>query len=568
MHLQRLKLRAFRNLRDLEVRFSASARDAEGRDLRLQSHAIIGPNGSGKSNLLEALVTIFRDLDLNQPPGFDYELDYEIRGYSVAIRATAGEPPRVQIDGVATDPFELSDIRREHPETGRMERGKARRYLPSNVFTYYSGKNERLEALFREHQQAFINNLNEVDAHCDDATGFDDTSAADALVRRLFYCRHPHAKLVLLSLLLAPEQPLKEILDDLRIVDLDSALFVLKQPWRLTAEKLTREDIRQGSPRFWYDRTRFTEELLEKLWELAVAPIDHTAEQTIDFRGRVEEQALLYLFVDSRDKLTELKNHVGDSYRFFRFLEGAYIADLLEDLHLYVRHQQADGLMTFDQLSEGELQLLTVLGLMRLIHGSDWDQCLFLLDEPDTHLNPLWKLRYFERVEQVLREQSDGPLKGDSQIIVTTHDPMMIGSLRREQVHILRQGSRGVIEVDQPIVDPRGMGVAGLLKSELFGLRSTVDTETLRRLDRRNLLFARGEERTAEETAEMQRLSDELSELGFAQDFKEPYYALFVRKMAQHTRFHQPTLTPEQMADQEAIAERIIREVLAEDAGK
>ncbi|MGB5835065.1 MAG: hypothetical protein WBG92_24200 [Thiohalocapsa sp.] len=108
------------------------------------------------------------------------------------------------------------------------------------------------------------------------------------------------------------------------------------------------------------------------------------------------------------------------------------------------------------------------------------------------------------------------------------------------------------------------MGIAGLLKSDLFGLRSTVDTETLRRLDRRNLFYAKGGDRTPAETAEMQRLSAERSELGFAQDFKDPYYALFVRKMAQHTKFHQPTLTPEQMADQDAIAERIISEVLAE----
>ena len=564
MHLHRLKLRAFRNLRDLEVRFSASAQDAEGREQRLKSHAIIGPNGCGKSNLLEAMVTIFRDLDLNQPPGFDYELDYEIRGYSVCIRATAGEPPRVHIDGERMDPFELSDRRREHPKTGQVERGKARRYLPSNVFTYYSGKNERLETLFREHQQAFIDNLNEFEAHGDDTTGFDDTSASDALVRRLFYCRHPHAKLVLLSLLLAPEKPLKEILDDLRIIDLDSALFVLKQPWRLSGDKLTREDIRQGSPRFWYDRTRFTEELLEKLWELAVAPIDDTVEQTIDFRGRVEEQALLYLFLNSRDKLTELKDHVGDSYRFFRFLEGAYIADLLEDLHLYVRHRHADGLMTFDQLSEGELQLLTVLGLMRLIHGSDWDQCLFLLDEPDTHLNPLWKLRYFERVEQVLREQADGPLKGDSQIIVTTHDPMMIGSLRREQVRILRN-EYGEVSVIEPHEHPRGMGVAGLLKSEYWGLSSTLDSHTLAQIGRRNELIAAKAERelAPAERAELDRLQAYLDDLGFPKVSRDPLYEQFIAKMyAVRSLPLDRILSAEELAEQEALAEAIVKDLV------
>lgn len=563
MQIQRLKLREFRNLRDFEIHFTGSAADADGTERRFKSHAVIGQNGSGKSNLLEAIVTIFRDLDLNLIPAFDYELDYEVRGYRIAIKAGAASPPRVEINGEPTDPWELSDTHRRNPATGQAERGKARRYLPSNVFAYYSGKSGRLEALFQEHQRHFIDNLNAQELEDLDREAFDERQESDGLLRRLFYCRHPHSRLVLLALLLAPEQPLRQVLDDLKIVDVDSALFVLKQPYRLTGESLTPEDIRQGNVRFWYDRTRFTDELLDKLWELAVAPIDHIEEKVIDFRGRVEEQALLYLFVDSREKLEALKQHVGDSYRFFRFLEGAYVADLLDDLKIFVSHRGCDGLLTFEQLSEGELQLLTVLGLMRLTHQ---DHCLFLLDEPDTHLNPLWKLRYFEHIERVLKKESDGPLTGDSQILVTTHDPMMVGSLRREQVRILRPDCHGRVEVDVPTLHPQGMGVAALLKSDLFGLSSTLDTETQRRLFRRNALYAKGDRRTPEEEDEMRRLSAEFADLGFAQDFKDPLYALFVRKMGEHTQFHKPDLTPEEIRDQDALAKSIVDKILEEES--
>ena len=151
---------------------------------------------------------------------------------------------------------------------------------------------------------------------------------------------------------------------------------------------------------------------------------------------------------------------------------------------------------------------------------------------------------------------------GDSQLIVTTHDPIMIGSLRKEQVRILRKRRDGTVAVDEPDIDPQGMGFAGLLKSELFGLRSTVDTETLRRLDRRNALYAQ-KVRTLEEDAEMGRLSDELSDLGFAKDFKDPYYEMFVKQMAKHTKFHKQILTPEEQAEQDAIAEDIITKILA-----
>jgi recombinational DNA repair ATPase RecF len=66
MHLSRLKIREFRNLRDFEITFTPSAKDSDGVERDFKSHAVIGQNGSGKSNMIEAIVTIFRDLDLNQ----------------------------------------------------------------------------------------------------------------------------------------------------------------------------------------------------------------------------------------------------------------------------------------------------------------------------------------------------------------------------------------------------------------------------------------------------------------------------------------------------------------------
>jgi hypothetical protein len=93
--------------------------------------------------------------------------------------------------------------------------------------------------------------------------------------------------------------------------------------------------------------------------------------------------------------------------------------------------------------------------------------------------------------------------------------------------------------VDTPDEHPQGMGVTGLLKSELFGLSSTLDIETERRLFRRNELFVKSP-RTPEEDAELSRLSAELADLGFSTaDFRDPDYALFVRKMAQHRQVPQ-----------------------------
>ncbi len=192
------------------------------------------------------------------------------------------------------------------------------------------------------------------------------------------------------------------------------------------------------------------------------------------------------------------------------------------------------------------------------------DHCLFLLDEPDTHLNPIWKLRYFDEIQKVIKTDTDGVLAGDAQIIVTIHDPMMIGSLGKEQVRIIRK-EHGRMTAIEPDEHPQGMGVTGLLKSELFGLGSTVDSETRRRLDRRNWLFALGLKRTKAQNEELTGLSDELSDLGFASDFKDPYFALFVQKMALHTKFHKDILSPKEQKEQDAIADEIIDEILRDE---
>src|SRR5690606_13515844 len=107
-----LSIPRFRNLRDLKVDFSTklmhmphAAADVVHKPVR--SHALIGQNGTGKSNLIEALITIFRNIDLDLPSetldkqALDYTLEYEIRGHTVRIQADTAKQKRpfVWVDG-------------------------------------------------------------------------------------------------------------------------------------------------------------------------------------------------------------------------------------------------------------------------------------------------------------------------------------------------------------------------------------------------------------------------------------------------------------------------------------
>lgn len=583
MQLRHLDIPHFRNLRDVAIDFAMQlwpmpGTAAEATPKAIRSHALIGQNGIGKSNLIEALITIFRDVDLDRDAALDYTLEYEIRGHVVRLHAESAiqKRPFVWVDGKPESQAHLL---------------KNRELLPSHIFAYYSGRNERIEALFQEHQRRFNQRqeittdevlpeqlLENFTASEADIRALEEVKrrrearlkqAGDDRLRRLFYCRGGHSQLVLLACLLSDDPVFQKVLKNLHIEALESALFVLKEPHRLRTKrregKFDENELNEGDPRFWYARGNVVSEFLDKLWQVAWAPIQQEATRQIDFRGRTEKQKQLYLYVPSHAKLKRLGELVGGTDSFFRYAEGAYIGDLIDEVRITVKKRDDHGgKVSFTQLSEGELQMLTVLGLMRITRE---DHCLFLLDEPDTHLNPIWKLRYFDDIESVLSTDADQLAQGESQILITTHDPMMVGSLKRDQVHILRRdGQRTVVET--PDEHPQGMGVTGLLKSELFGLSSTLDIETERRLFRRNELFVKSR-RTPEENAELSRLSNELADLGFSTaDFRDPDYALFVRKMAQHRRFRKPTLTPEEQAEQDRIADDIIDEILREEDGE
>ncbi|AXE91077.1 AAA family ATPase [Paraburkholderia terricola] len=595
MRLRHLAIPHFRNLREMVIDFATelspmpgAATDATPEAIR--SHALIGQNGTGKSNLIEALVTIFRDVDLNRDAAFDYTLEYEIRGHIVRIQAdtTKQKRPYVWVDGdrVTQDYLNKNDP----PEKIPRDERRGPRLLPTHVFAYYSGRNERIEALFQEHQRRFNQRqeiatdevlpeqlLTHFTASDADIRAVDEAKrrretrlkqAGDDRLRRLFYCRGGHSQLVLLACLLSDDPVFQKVLTSLHIESLESALFVLKEPHRLRIKrregKFDESELNEGDPRFWYARGNVVSEFLDKLWQVAWAPIEQETNKQIDFRGRTERQRQLYLFVPSHTNLKKLGDLVGGTDSFFRYAEGAYIGDLIDEVRITVKKlDEHGGKVSFTQLSEGEMQMLTVLGLMRITRE---DHCLFLLDEPDTHLNPLWKLRLFDDIKDAMGNEAGLGASGESQVLLTTHDPILLGSLQREQVHILRRGADRTV-VDVPDENPRGMGVAGLLKSELFGLSSTLDQRTIEDLDRRNELLAKEakHELTRNETTELERLKAYLTDLGFSREYKDPLYQLFIQKMYEARSLPMAQLlTSEQQAHQDQLAQQITKAMIAD----
>ena len=141
----------------------------------------------------------------------------------------------------------------------------------------------------------------------------------------------------------------------------------------------------------------------------------------------------------------------------------------------------------------------------------------FLLDEPDTHLNPLWQHSYLELIREWTGVAGDAD---KCQIVLTSHNPLTIAALDREDVRVMFADDAGKVTVSSPYTHPRGMGFTATL-TEIFGLPTSLDPETQRDVDNRNML-ARIDNRTEEQEKQLIGINDKLNRLGFMFEDREP----------------------------------------------
>jgi ABC-type multidrug transport system ATPase subunit len=243
----------------------------------------------------------------------------------------------------------------------------------------------------------------------------------------------------------------------------------------------------------------------------------------------------------------------------FAALEAVDISDLVRDLHLWVTRRDDDtGDVGFADLSDGERQLLMVLGLIRVSRGR---RALFLLDEPDTHLNPVWQHAYLDLIRDWTGVAADAD---KCHIIMTSHNPLTISALSRDEVRVLFADENGKVHASTPYTDPRGMGFTATL-TEIFGLPTSLDPATQAMVDDRNAL-ARLEQRTDTQDETLLLLNDKLGRLGFMFEDREPLYQDFLRAWHDVRYANRPPLSPEGAARRHEAMSTLIKMLLSKES--
>ncbi|WP_186388782.1 AAA family ATPase [Stappia sp. TSB10P1A] len=501
---------------------------------------VVGRNGSGKSNVLEALVAIFRNLDLGDPPPFSYRLVYRLgTGDStvwVRIDADPDRKPADQYDARHAPSLEALEAGGEAIKKARLHRTRDGRaeFLPKYLFAYYSGPSDRLEDYFRRHRTDFYRRLlrNQVDLAGD--------------IRPLFYAKPIHSQFVLLAFFLShmDEDERAFLRTHLGITGLDSVHFVMRRPaW-----------VRKPRERFW-GADGVVREFLDRLYPLSLAPVRVRRPETTSLTGQGVRNEFVHLFLPDLDSLRNFARDLSPDV-FFKMLESTLLSEIISEVRVTVGLDSSDTPLSFRELSEGEQQLLTVLGLLKFTGGAD---SLFLLDEPDTHLNPAWAVKYLGFLRDFV------PNHETSHLLMVSHHPLAIAELEKEQIQVMWRDEGGQVRATEPAYSPRGMGYAGILTSDMFGLYTTLDAPTEELIRQRRTLAEKTELDEAEKVR-LRELDQELAILGFSSRHWDGDYQEYLQIRSELETDHErgsANDNPELHKRRREIAARIVKDMIA-----
>ncbi len=492
MKLRRLQIDGYKNVRACDIEFTRSH----------LINAVIGSNGSGKSNLIEAILHILVGCYFEEAPLFDFRLAFEVRNRAVTLQRE-GRRASVIIDG---ERMPLDHFAR------RLRDGPAQVFYPELTLVYYSGecpRVQRLVARYRRHFQKLTRNP-ETDSF-----------------RPLFVLSSNEQSQVILLALFAHRH--RELTAYMGLEAIDDVSIVLRSPEGFDPER--------HEPKLWN-----TEGSIRRI----VAALDETASSqdgrrsvaaleeiptTTEPRGKsraYKEERIYHFGEDTRGRISALASRLeasGDNV--YLALESLRARGIFRSVSFRLRGRNTQEAFSFDQLSEGEKQLLAVVGAIKLTSQRD---NLVLLDEPDTHLNPQWSWDYTSMLTEALKTGQQ--LR--STVLMATHDPVMISGMVREQVLLAHPPAPDQPLFSRPRRNPRGQGVANILCStEFFGLPSSLDKETQKLLDDR-LAISIKRELTAQDKARLKALNEQLEILPGVSE-RDPNYVAFLRQRHQAT---------------------------------
>lgn len=400
-------------------------------ELNEQLIVLIGQNGSGKSTLLEFIAKIFYDLyehfvlNKGQKPQFDFKLKYLMKysdiNYEIYVTANKKTKEYYEINIKKEDDNFIKYSKMQiDKEFGPNGKDGYKNILPQNVVMYYSGISKNLENRFKTFQEKnFINESLKF--------GKDETIKIE---QPFFYFLEENFSTILIGLLSYQYGDVPENLkNQFKINGFDNIKITVKEPSWAKA-KAKGED-------FWGAKGDLATFLMRMLAVL------NSNERIIT------DEKITFIF-HNQEQLQGVWEFYGEEKKLFEYLTTLQANDLIENIEIMIKK---DGkIISHNNLSEGEKQLLIILGLKELLVT---ENTLFLLDEPDTYLHPKWQREF---IQNALVQGMDSK----SSFIISSHSANIISGLKKRQLKIINKENNQSILKDFSF-NPYGKPVDQLL---------------------------------------------------------------------------------------------------------
>jgi len=423
MRLLRLCAVEYGGLHDLNLEFNPSVSFVPQVSLRF----FVGPNGSGKTSALALLAHIFSHLAADTQPELDFEIEYELgeRQFKVTNRAQGGA-------SLSTAPIQAaiysrgSDKEQWQPQQWRAG-GEG--WLPSWVVGCASSPTTRLNREFISAPVA--HHPNPAFSHTTLCGPQDGLLAVLALLvheGEKGTAHHRQRRQVLAQVGLDPHRPLAAF-----------SLHISRAQYEAqtsTQQAHLKEVLSQAN---------------------VLVPVTDVPSADGDF----------YATFDVDEGFATKTRQIGSSpATFLRQLLAWRRLGVVQDVCL-VLNKQACGLILPDELSNGEYLYLSRLALLVLLRNEE--DCLFLLDDPDSFAGDLWNAAL---VSDVL-DQEARPGRRGSEVLIATHSALILTDADRRQVYIFEPGRTSRTVVTHPGVSLLGASLSDITQV-LFGLDEAV----------------------------------------------------------------------------------------------
>lgn len=417
---------------------------------RLSPKIFAGLNGSGKSNFLELLAEIFFYLEkfhMDSVPAlekkskdFGFEIEYVLplktqkndigifqfdeEGCHVRIKKELGQFPEFSYCKYGEKDF----IRREL---------NTKQLLPTRVIAYTSGQNELLSNPFYRIRYHYFKESENRETIENDRLFFLDNSSN-------FY-------IFVSNMLLAQKEKLNYIKNILKVKGLDYFRITInlvdyqKKKIQLSKNSKLNIDKLKLCATTWVEKNEMI--LLDyKVNEATRLAFQFHFQSSFElfkaFYG-LDNLNLHRIQKDTRSLILKSHNILNISEELAK-PDPARLIFRIERIFLHKIEGEEENntkSIAYKALSDGEHQFNEVIGAMLMMEE---EGCLFLMDEPDTHFNPIWRAKMVQILNHVAAKSFSATGTPETvrnqEIIITTHSPFVISDSLKEDVYKFDKG--------------------------------------------------------------------------------------------------------------------------------